>query len=53
VWLNVKAWAFVIAAMWIRWTLPRLRVDQLMEFAWKILIPAGFLAVLIVSLALM
>lgn len=53
VWLNVKAWAFVLLAMWVRWTLPRLRVDQLMELSWKLLIPAGFLAILIVGLVLM
>ncbi|MCX7598536.1 MAG: NADH-quinone oxidoreductase subunit NuoH [Armatimonadetes bacterium] len=52
IWLNLKAWAFVLAAMWIRWTLPRLRVDQLMELAWKLLIPAGFVALLVVSVAL-
>lgn len=53
VWLNIKAWAFVLVAMWIRWTLPRLRVDQLMELCWKLLIPAGFVALLVVSLVLM
>ncbi|MBC7287549.1 MAG: NADH-quinone oxidoreductase subunit NuoH [Armatimonadetes bacterium] len=53
IWLNVKAWAFVLLAMWIRWTLPRLRVDQLMEISWKLLTPAGFVAILIVGLVLM
>ncbi len=53
IWLNIKAWSFVLLAMWIRWTLPRLRVDQLMEMSWKLLIPAGFVAIFIVSLVLM
>ncbi len=53
VWLQIKAWAFVLLCMWIRWTLPRLRVDQLLEFSWKLLVPAGFVAIFITTVALL
>jgi hypothetical protein len=46
VWFLVKTYALVFALVWIRLSLPRLQVDQLMGFAWKILIPLGLLNIL-------
>lgn len=46
-WLIFKSFGLVLAQMWVRWTLPRLRVDQLMSFCWKILIPLAFLCLFI------
>ena len=36
--------------MWLKWTMPRLRIDQVLNFGWKILIPIGLLNLLFVSI---
>lgn len=40
----LKAAVIVFVVIWIRWTLPRIRVDQLMMVCWKYMIPIGFVA---------
>ena len=42
IWMTGKAMAMMFVFLWFRWTFPRLRVDQLMDFNWKFLLPWSF-----------
>jgi len=42
----VKALSVVFVVIWIRWTLPRVRIDQLMSLCWKYFVPIGFFCVI-------
>jgi NADH-quinone oxidoreductase subunit H len=39
-WFAIKTALIIFTFQWIRWSLPRLRMDQLMDLGWKILVPA-------------
>jgi NADH-quinone oxidoreductase subunit H len=45
--LFAKIFFFIFFFMWVRWTLPRFRYDQLMNLGWKILIPLSILNIII------
>ncbi len=46
VWFFLKSYLIIFVMMWIRWTFPRLRFDQLMTFCWKVLIPFSIINLL-------
>ncbi len=50
VWFLLKAYVVVMAIFWVRGTYPRLRIDQLMAFAWKVMVPLSFYTVVITGL---
>jgi NADH-quinone oxidoreductase subunit H len=52
VWFLLKVYALIFLIMWFRWTFPRVRFDQLINFAWKILIPLAFVNLLVTALVL-
>jgi NADH-quinone oxidoreductase subunit H len=51
-WFLLKTYVFVFIFVWMRGTLPRVRIDQLMDFAWKWLLPASLLNLFVTAAAI-
>jgi NADH-quinone oxidoreductase subunit H len=51
-WFMLKSFLFVYVFVWMRGTFPRVRIDQLMGFAWKWLLPAALLNLFVTAAAI-
>jgi NADH-quinone oxidoreductase subunit H len=49
-WFMLKSYLFVFVAVWLRTTLPRVRVDQLMGMAWKVLLPLAIVNLMVTAI---
>jgi NADH-quinone oxidoreductase subunit H len=49
IWFLLKIAALLFFYIWMRWTLPRLRYDQLMAFGWKVLLPLAVLNLIVTA----
>ena len=49
VWFFIKVYFLIFVMMWFRWTFPRIRFDQLMNFAWGVLIPLAIANLLVTA----
>ena len=52
-WFTVKVFTFVFIFVWMRGTLPRVRIDQLMGFAWKWLVEIALLNIFVTAGAIL
>ena len=48
-WFLGKAFSLVLLSLWVRWTFPRLRIDQLLKLEWKVLMPISLLNMLVMA----
>jgi len=49
-WFCLKVFFFMFLYVWVRWTLPRFRYDQLMAFGWKVLLPTAIANLIVAAL---
>lgn len=51
--LFVKIFLFLLLFIWVRWTLPRFRYDQLMKLGWKVLFPLALINLIITGIVML
>lgn len=52
VWFLLKVYVLLFVIMWVRWTFPRVRFDQLMNFSWKVMLPLSLLNLVVTAAVL-
>lgn len=52
VWFLAKVYVLLFVIMWVRWTFPRVRFDQLMNFSWKVMLPLSLLNLIVTAAVL-
>lgn len=52
VWFLLKVYFMIWIFMWLRWTYPRIRVDQLMNFGWKVLVPLSLANIFVTGIGM-
>jgi NADH-quinone oxidoreductase subunit H len=49
VWFLLKVYILLLVMIWVRWTFPRVRFDQLLNFCWKYLTPIALVNLLVTA----
>ena len=49
-WFLFKTYVLIFVIMWVRWTFPRVRFDQLMNFSWKVMIPLSLVNLIVTAI---
>ena len=52
IWFLFKTYVLIFVIMWVRWTFPRIRFDQLMNFSWKVMIPISLVNLVVTAIVL-
>lgn len=52
VWFLLKTYILIFVIMWVRWTFPRVRFDQLMNFSWKVMIPVSLVNLVVTAIVI-
>ena len=52
IWFLSKTYVLIFVIMWVRWTFPRVRFDQLMNFSWKVMIPLSVANLVVTAIVL-